>query len=84
MNAHSCRRPGCTRIADPGPLCQHHLMKWRRGMGLCANCGGSRVQVPTINALTGRQLRRGPQRLPVYEMRCSGCGRVQRARAVPA
>jgi hypothetical protein len=59
-------------------------MAWRRGMGLCANCGGERERVAVINALTGKQLRRGAGRLPVWQMRCVGCGRVQRREEVAA
>jgi len=77
-----CSHPGCHRIRRDHPLCPHHLMLWRRGTGLCANCGGARERVPVINDLTGRQLRRGSGRLPVWQMRCCACGRLQRAEVI--
>jgi len=73
-----CTHPGCLAIAPDGPLCAQHLLLWRRGMGLCPNCGGARERRPVTNELTGRQLRRGPRRLHVWQQVCTQCGRGQR------
>lgn len=75
----TCSHPGCISIREAGGgLCAQHRLLWRRGMGLCPNCGGHRERHPVINEITGAQQRRGPERLPVWRMRCTDCGREQR------
>ncbi len=76
-----CGVAGCLRIAEEGGRCTHHVMAGRRQAGLCANCGGARERIPVINALTGLQLRRGTDRDPVWQWRCTSCGRTQRAQS---
>lgn len=46
----------------------------------CLVCGGKREAVPVMNDLTGKQLRRGLLREPVWRVVCSDCGRQERSK----
>lgn len=77
-----CSRDGCISIRQPGSdLCAQHRLLERRGAGLCPNCGGERERLPCVNLLTGRQLLRGAERLPVWQWQCTECGYSGRAQA---
>lgn len=79
MNALRCTQGECLSIREPGsPYCAQHRLLDRRRRGVCPNCGAEREVVPVLNDLTGRQLRRGPRREPVWQHRCTGCGHTQR------
>lgn len=86
MSALSCEAGfgGChallaekRRESEPA-FCPAHLRAERLRRGVCPNCGGSEREVPEINALTQKQLRRNGEL--VFALRCEDCSHQRRPR----
>ena len=65
------------REGEPA-YCPEHLRRFRLAAERCPNCGGAEREVPEINALTQKQLRRGGEL--VFALRCEDCSRQRRPR----
>lgn len=79
LKGRRCSEPGCINMARGERLiCDTCTIKVRRRLGLCPNCGSEREKLAVINSITKRQLHRNGE--PVFVMKCTGCGREQRAR----